>query len=227
MPFPNAATVSSFAGVQPAAVHLGRGGGGGRREAIARPPTLLHRLPPRGRLEASTSSAIATSSHHRSSRSTTTAAAVAAASSRREERDADNNDDDPRRGNTRISTRRDVLVSSGATAAAAASAFFIPSFSFAGPASAGVLTDAMKSRGVGGAEGAARRFDLKEYDSQDLDYSFQYPRNWKSLRNHLRRGVVVSDFNTTAGGNRGIQRTHPTHSSNALIHPTAALYIRM
>lgn len=55
----------------------------------------------------------------------------------------------------------------------------------------------MSSGGGGGADAAARRFGLVEYDSPDLDYSFLYPKGWRSLRNHLRRGVIVSDFQTT------------------------------
>jgi len=51
------------------------------------------------------------------------------------------------------------------------------------PASAGALTDMVKKSGVGA----------------NLDYSFQYPRGWKVLRNRLRRGVIVSDFDAPVG----------------------------
>ena len=61
------------------------------------------------------------------------------------------------------------------------------------PASAGALTDMVKKSGVGANLG------LVEFDSPDLDYSFQYPRGWKVLRNRLRRGVIVSDFDAPVG----------------------------
>lgn len=71
-------------------------------------------------------------------------------------------------------------------------------------ARAGVLSSAVAEalRNGGGDAGESdvaeqRRFGLVEYDSPELDYSFRYPRGWKSLRNRLRRGVIVSDFNTT------------------------------
>ena len=59
---------------------------------------------------------------------------------------------------------------------------------------AGTLTDLVKNSGVGGPN-----LGLAEFDSPDLDYSFQYPRGWKVLRNRLRRGVIVSDFDAPAG----------------------------
>ena len=91
-------------------------------------------------------------------------------------------------------SRRDVLRAMGITAAS--TPFFL--FARPEPTSAGLLSsavgDALNSNGgVGGVVGVG----LVEYDSPDLDYSFRYPRGWKSLRNHLRRGVVVSDFSTT------------------------------
>ena len=61
------------------------------------------------------------------------------------------------------------------------------------PAVAGALTDMVKKSGVGANLG------LVEFDSPDLDYSFQYPRGWKVLRNRLRRGVIVSDFDAPVG----------------------------
>lgn len=60
---------------------------------------------------------------------------------------------------------------------------------------AGTLTDLVKNSGVGGGP----NLGLAEFDSPDLDYSFQYPRGWKVLRNRLRRGVIVSDFDAPAG----------------------------
>ena len=65
------------------------------------------------------------------------------------------------------------------------------------PASAGALTDMVKKSGVGANLG------LVEFDSPDLDYSFQYPRGWKVLRNRLRRGVIVSDFDAPVGNPKG------------------------
>ena len=61
------------------------------------------------------------------------------------------------------------------------------------PASAGALTDMVKRSNLGANLG------LVEFDSPDLDYSFQYPRGWKVLRNRLRRGVIVSDFDAPVG----------------------------
>jgi hypothetical protein len=59
------------------------------------------------------------------------------------------------------------------------------------------LGNALAAGGGNDAEAAARRFGLVEYDSVDLDYSFRHPRKWISVKNNLRRGVVVSDFGTT------------------------------
>lgn len=59
---------------------------------------------------------------------------------------------------------------------------------------AGALSDLVKNSGVVGPN-----LGLAEFDSPDLDYSFQYPRGWKVLRNRLRRGVIVSDFDAPAG----------------------------
>ena len=61
------------------------------------------------------------------------------------------------------------------------------------PASAGALTDMVRRSNLGANLG------LVEFDSPDLDYSFQYPRGWKVLRNRLRRGVIVSDFDAPVG----------------------------
>ena len=47
--------------------------------------------------------------------------------------------------------------------------------------------------------GVGANLGLVEFDSPDLDYSFQYPRGWKVLRNRLRRGVIVSDFDAPVG----------------------------
>ena len=60
--------------------------------------------------------------------------------------------------------------------------------------SAGALTDLVKNSGLGGPN-----LGLVEYDSPDLDYSFFYPKGWKVLRNRLRRGVIVSDFDAPVG----------------------------
>ena len=60
--------------------------------------------------------------------------------------------------------------------------------------SAGALTDLVKNSGVGGPN-----LGLVEFDSPDLDYSFFYPKGWKVLRNRLRRGVIVSDFDAPVG----------------------------
>ena len=60
-------------------------------------------------------------------------------------------------------------------------------------ASAGALTDMVRRSNLGANLG------LVEFDSPDLDYSFQYPRGWKVLRNRLRRGVIVSDFDAPVG----------------------------
>ena len=59
---------------------------------------------------------------------------------------------------------------------------------------AGALTDLVKKSGVGGPN-----LGLVEFDSPDLDYSFFYPKGWKVLRNRLRRGVIVSDFDAPVG----------------------------
>ncbi len=60
--------------------------------------------------------------------------------------------------------------------------------------SAGALTDLVKNSGLGGPN-----LGLVEFDSPDLDYSFFYPKGWKVLRNRLRRGVIVSDFDAPVG----------------------------
>ena len=60
--------------------------------------------------------------------------------------------------------------------------------------SAGALTDLVKNSGVGGPN-----LGLVEFDSPDLDYSFFYPKGWKVLRNRLRRGVIMSDFDAPVG----------------------------
>jgi hypothetical protein len=82
------------------------------------------------------------------------------------------------------SSRREIVAASAACIFAASSAS-----SCAGPASAGVLSAALGNNG--GTFGG-----LVEYDSPELDYSFKHPKGWKSLRNHLRRGVIVADFSS-------------------------------
>ena len=58
-------------------------------------------------------------------------------------------------------------------------------------ANAGVLSDKLAAASLPGVGG------LRQYDSPDLDFSFQYPKGWRVLRNRLRRGIVVADFDTT------------------------------
>ena len=59
-------------------------------------------------------------------------------------------------------------------------------------ANAGVLSDKLAAASLPGLISP-----LTQYDSPDLDYSFQYPKGWRVLRNRLRRGIVVADFDTT------------------------------